>query len=119
MIIDVKEWLFSKKIDLSKWFSEEVWVALREPDTIEKTKLAERKEVLNTSDFLAYFKDILPVLIIDHNLYDKNNAQLDVKDVADIIFKKQEITADFIEQFFKWAFEPFRPAGQAADKQSL
>lgn len=120
MIIGKKNWILSKKIDLSEQFGtvEEAWIILREPNTDQVMALRELA-TLNERVMLAGVKDIMASLIVDHNFYADEATKLEPNAALDFVYDKPMAAVELVGKYLEWAFEPFRRAGQAADKQSM
>ena len=118
MIIGKKNWILSKKIDLTEQFGEEAWVILREPNTDQVMALRELA-TLKEREILAGVKDMMASLIVDHNFYADEATKLEPKAALDFVYDKPMAALELVGKYLGWAFEPFRRAGQAADKQSM
>lgn len=118
MIISKKNWILSKKFDLSEQFGEEVWITLREPNTDQVMALRELA-TLKEREMLAGVKGMMASLVIDHNFYADEATKLEPKAALDFIYDKPMAALELVGEYLEWAFEPFRRAGQAADKQSM
>ena len=122
MVIVGKNWIASKKFDLSKELGQEAWIIMREPNnhtraimydaqnTDQKTKMAE---------ILDIYQALLPGLVIDHNFYNENQEKLDAKGLIDAIFEKEDPTVALLNQFREWISQPFQRDGQASDSKPM
>ena len=118
MIIGKKNWILSKKIDLTEQFGEEAWITLREPNTDQVMALRELA-TLKEREMLAGVKDMMASLVVDHNFYADEATKLEPKVALDFVYDKPMAALELVGKYLEWAFEPFRRAGQSTDKQSM
>ena len=118
MIIAKKNWILSKKIDLTKQFGEEAWITLREPNTDQIMALRELA-TLKEREMLAGVKGMMASLIVDHNFYADEATKLEPKAALDFVYDKPMAALELVGKYLEWAFEPFRPAGESTDSKSM
>ena len=82
---------------------EDAGVTLKELPTLEMMKMSEAKEQGQVK-LLEYFKEVLPEIITDHNLYETEDKKMEKKDVAELIFDKFEITVKVVNEYCSAAF---------------
>lgn len=50
-------------------------------------------------ELLEFFKDVLPLIIFDHNLYETENQKMSSEDVATFIYEKLDLTGKVIGDY--------------------
>ena len=95
---------------------DECYVTLKELPTLEILKL---KEAHNDGlgAVMKYFKDVIPYILVDHNLYETEQQKMKNEDVADLIFAKNELTNKIISEYTSASF--FTPASKKGDKSAV
>lgn len=92
---------------------EEAFIVCKELPTLEQIKLKEAKDKGEIA-LLEYFKEVLPNIIIEHNLYETEEKKMSTKDITDLIFEKSALTVKVIEEYAKGSF--FTPTNKAKEK---
>lgn len=81
----------------------EAYIELKELPTIETMKLKNAYEE-GEVQLLNYFKDTLPLCIVDHNLYLTESQKMSNDEVTALIFEKTnlatKVIGDFIDKIF-------------------
>lgn len=80
----------------------EAFLELKELDTLTTLKL--RSLADKQDEVIAYFKEILPSIIVDHNLYETEDKKMSNKDVASFIFEKLELSTKVMTEYTKAIF---------------
>lgn len=80
----------------------EAFVVLKEMDTLTTLKL--RSLVGKEDEVIAYFKEVLPAIIVDHNLYETEDKKMSTKDVTSFIFEKLELSTKVVAEYTKAIF---------------
>lgn len=86
----------------------EAFIELKEIPTLETLNL---KEMTTKSEIelLQYFKKILPMIIIDHNLYLEENSKMSNEEVVDMVFEKNTLATKVIGDYLEKAFFTLAP----------
>lgn len=94
---------------------DEAFITLKELPTLEMLRLREATEK-GDQETLMLLKDLLPVIITDHNFYEDENAQkkMTSKDLATLVFESLELTARIINEYTKASF--FTHAQKTGDR---
>lgn len=87
----------------------EAYVTLKELNTMETLQLKDVSTTGNQNEMMAYFKEILPKIIVVHNLYESENKLMDNKAVADFIFEKLDLTSKVMAEYTKAMFRVNKP----------
>ena len=74
-----------------------------------QAELARRKKEL-----LEFFKDVLPKIIVEHNLYETETQKMTTSDVASFIYEKIDLTGKVIGEYASASF--FTQATSKDDK---
>lgn len=93
----------------------EAFVILKEMDTLSTLKmraLAEKED-----EVIVYFKELLPNILVDHNLYETEDKKMSPKDVANFIFEKLEVSSKIIGDYTSSVFR-IKPNAEDGDKVS-
>lgn len=93
---DYQNYVHRQRINLGEEFgkeNEEVFIILRELDTKSVLKLKEasakdKDETTSETASLEAFREILPKLIIDHNIYETEEKKMNADEVTELIFEK-------------------------------
>lgn len=93
----------------------EAYLVLKEMDTI--TTLDMKKVTANHEDVVAFFKEALPAIIVDHNFYEDEDKKMSNEELADFIFQKIDLTTKVIEAYTNAIFR-VKPAAEDGDKVS-
>lgn len=75
----------------------EAFVILKEMDTLTTLKLRSLSD--NSDEIISFFKDILPTIIVDHNLYESEDKKMSAKEVASFIFEKLELSTKVMSDY--------------------
>ena len=95
----------------------EAYVTLRELDTMTTLQLKEVAQNGSQNELMYFFKQILPKIIIVHNLYESENKIMTNEAVADLIYEKLELTSKVISEYTGYMFRPDRK-GTEGDKNN-
>lgn len=98
------------KIDISEPLGcneGEAYISLRELDTKETLNLRKNYEE-GTEALLVFFHELLPAIIVNHNLYEDENTPMKNEAIADLVYSKMELTNLVIEKFCAEAFSPIK-----------
>lgn len=87
----------------------EAYVTLKELNTMETLQLKDVSTSGNQNEMMAYFKEILPKIIVAHNLYESENKLMDNNAVADFIFEKLDLTSKVMAEYTKAMFRVNKP----------
>ena len=82
---------------------EEAYIVLREPTTELAIKLKNASGE-GEEGILNFFKDALPKIIVDHNLYEEEGKLMTKADVASLIFENLPLTMKVVEEYSESAF---------------
>jgi hypothetical protein len=102
-----KTYLKKVKIELGEYFGVEpgeVWVELREPETLEMLKLQSelRDNENQISRSVELFHEMLPGLIVSHCFYsdEKGEKKMKTEEVRDILYRKYQVVEKILSDFF-------------------
>jgi len=93
----------------------EAFLELKELDTLTTLKL--RSLADKQDEVIAYFKDILPNIIVDHNLYETEDKKMSNKEIANFIFEKIELSTKVMTEYTKAIFR-VKPDAEDGNKVS-
>jgi hypothetical protein len=96
---------------------EEAYVTLRELDTMTILKLKDVSQTGNQNDVMEFFKEVLPKIIVTHNLYETETKIMTNQAVTDFIYEKLDLTSKIIGGYTAAMFHPKRN-GADGDTQS-
>lgn len=96
----------------------EAYVTLRELDTMTTLKLKDVSQSGSQNDMMTFFKEILPRIIITHNLYETENKIMSNEAVADFIFEKLDLTSKVMGEYTKSMFR-VKPEGTEGDNNNI
>ena len=82
---------------------EEAYIVLREPSTELAIKLKNASGE-GEEGILNFFKDALPKIIVEHNLYEEEGKLMTKADVAELIFENLPLTMKVVEEYSEAAF---------------
>ena len=82
---------------------EEAYVVLKELPTMEMMQLNEAHEK-GRKELLEFFKDVLPLIIVDHNLYETETEKMSNEAVAAFIYEKLDLTGKVIGDYASASF---------------
>lgn len=94
---------------------EEAYVTLRELDTMTTLKLKDVSQTGNQNDVMEFFKEVLPRIIVTHNLYETETKIMTNQAVTDFIYEKLEVTSKVIGEYTSSMFRSDRK-GAKGDK---
>lgn len=77
---------------------EDAYVVLKELPTLEMMQLKEAHEK-GQKELLEFFKDVLPKIIVEHNLYETETQKMTGDDVAAFIYEKIDLTGKVIGEY--------------------
>jgi len=92
---------FGKLIGQEK--DEDAYVVLKELPTLEMMELKDAHEKGQT-ELLKFFKDVLPKIIVEHNLYETETQKMSPSDVASFIYEKIDLTGKVIGEYASASF---------------
>jgi hypothetical protein len=92
---------------------DEAFIEIKELPTVETMKM---KSVYEEGEvaLIEYFKSILPIAIIDHNLYESESVKMSSEAVANLIFEKTNLATKVIGEYIDKVF--FTLAKKNGDK---
>ena len=93
----------------------EAFLELKELDTLTTLKLRSLAE--KQDEVIAYFKEILPTIIVDHNLYETEDKKMSNKEIANFIFEKLELSTKVMTEYTKAIFR-VKPDAEDGNKVS-
>lgn len=96
----------------------EAYVTLRELDTMTTLQLKDVSQKGTQNDMMAFFKEILPKIIVTHNLYETETKIMTNDAVANFIFEKLELTSKVMSEYTKSMFRT-QSAGTEGDNNNL
>jgi len=82
---------------------EDAYVLLKELPTLEMMQLNEAHEKGNVA-LMEFFHEVLPHIIVDHNLYETESKKMTDKAVTDFIFEKLDLTSKVVAEYASAAF---------------
>jgi len=83
--------------------NDEVYVVLREPKTEWMLKFTKCGED-DTTEQIAVFKELLPKIILKHNLTEDGEKLLSVDEVTEVLFDSLETTQYIMQEYFSAPF---------------
>ena len=92
---------FGKLIGLEA--DEDAYVVLKELPTLEMMELHKAHEK-GQEELMLFFHDVLPKIIVEHNLYETETKKMTESAVADFIFEKMDVTSKVISEYASAAF---------------
>lgn len=107
---------FGKLVGLEE--DKEAYVTLRELDTMTTLQLKDVSQRDSQNDLMMFFRDILPRIIITHNLYETENKIMTNEAVANFIFEKLELTSKVMSEYTNAMFRT-QSAGAEGDNNNL
>lgn len=106
-IKNVNNYIVKTKINIGTLLGcetdEEAYIVLREPTTELAIKLKNASGE-GEEGILGFFKDALPKLIVEHNLYEEEGKLMTKSDVASLIFENLPLTMKVVEEYSESAF---------------
>lgn len=88
---DYSNYIHTQRVNLGEEFgkeNEEVFIILREMNTACVLKLKEAGNENSETASLEVFREILPVLIVDHNFYEDEQKKMNTEEVTELLFEK-------------------------------
>ena len=82
---------------------EDAYVVLKELPTMEMMQLKEAHEK-GQMELLSFFKEVLPQIIVEHNLYETKTQKMKNTDVAAFIYEKLDLTGKIIGDYASASF---------------
>lgn len=82
---------------------DEAYIELREIPTLEMIQLKEAYEK-GEKALMEFFKDLLPLIIVDHNFYETEQKKMDGKAVAALVFESLDLTQKVIGAYTNASF---------------
>ena len=82
---------------------EEAYIVLKELPTSEMLNL---KKASNEGEeaLMSFFKEAIPLILVDHNLMETEDKKMSKEDVAELIFEKLELTSKVMEEYSSKSF---------------
>lgn len=97
---------------------DEAYVTLKELDTMTTLKLKDVSQTGTQNEVMEFFKEVLPKIIVTHNLYETETKLMTNQAVADFIYEKLDLTSKIIGGYTSHMFHTNRD-GEDGDKQSV
>ena len=82
---------------------EDAYIVLKELPTMEMMQLKEAHEK-GQKELLGFFKEVLPQIIVEHNLYETETQKMKNSDVAAFIYEKLDLTGKIIGEYASASF---------------
>lgn len=82
---------------------DEAYVVLKELPTMEMMKLTEA-ESAGQKELMEFFKEVLPNIIVSHNLEETEGVLMSNKAVTELIFEKLDLTGKVVGDYSSAAF---------------
>ena len=92
---------FGTLIGLEK--EEDAYVVLKELPTLEMMQLNEAHSKGHV-ELMKFFHEVMPHILVDHNLYETEEKKMTDKAVTDFIFEKLELTSKIVSEYAGAAF---------------
>ena len=92
---------FGTLIGLEK--DEDAYVVLKELPTLEMMQLNEAHEK-GRKELLEFFVEVLPLIIVEHNLYETETEKRSNDEVARFIYEKLDLTGKVIGEYASASF---------------
>ena len=98
----------------------EAYVTLKELDTMTILKFKDVSQTGNQNELMEFFKEVLPKIIVTHNLYETETKLMSNEDVADFIYEKLELTTKVMSGYTSYMFrsDKGRTEGNTEDSQN-
>ena len=91
----------------------EAFVLLKELPTMEMMQLNEAHEKGHT-ELIKFFREVLPRIIVDHNLYETDEKKMTTEAVTEFIFEKLDVTSKIVSEYASSSF--FTPQNKTEDR---
>ena len=82
---------------------DDAYVILKELPTLEMMQLKDAHEK-GQKELLEFFKEVLPQIIVEHNLYETEKQKMSNEDVASFIYEKLDLTGKVIGEYASASF---------------
>lgn len=93
---------FGKIIGLEE--DKEAYVTLKELDTMTILKFKDVSQKGDQNDLMEFFKEVLPKIIVTHNLYETETKLMTNEEVAAFIYEKLELTSKVMGEYTSYMF---------------
>ena len=93
---------FGKLIGLEE--DREAYVTLKELDTMTILKFKDVSQKGDQNDLMEFFKEVLPKIIVTHNLYETETKLMTNEEVAAFIYEKLELTSKVMGEYTSYMF---------------
>lgn len=93
---------FGKIIGLEE--DKEAYVTLKELDTMTILKFKDVSQKGDQNDLMEFFKEVLPKIIVTHNLYETESKLMTNEEVAAFIYEKLELTSKVMGEYTSYMF---------------
>lgn len=93
---------FGKLIGLEE--DKEAYVTLKELDTMTILKFKDVSQKGDQNDLMEFFKEVLPKIIVTHNLYETETKLMTNEEVAAFIYEKLELTSKVMGEYTSYMF---------------
>lgn len=104
-----KPFILTFKIDLSEEVGgTDVFIELREPNTLEWFDIRKKAATNDESQIAAALKEHLPGMMIDHNFYKTETEKMDAAAVVDLLYGKMTVATKIMQEFFTQVSAPFQ-----------
>lgn len=80
----------------------EAYVVLREMDTYETLQL---KKHTGEEELLMFFKELMPTLIVEHNLFETEADKMTNEDLVKLVFSKINLTTKVFGEYAQNSFQ--------------
>lgn len=81
----------------------DAYIVLKELPTLEMMELNKAQEK-GQEDLMLFFHNVLPKIIVEHNLYETATTLMTNEAVVDFIFEKMDVTSKVISEYANAAF---------------
>ena len=102
MVIVNNNYLITARINLGRFFGvpeADAYVELREPSTFDALKMEKAAKGGEPEESLAVFREILPRLIVEHNLYRSESEKLSPEEVVEAMVEKMELFSFVVTEY--------------------
>lgn len=82
---------------------DEAYIVMKELPTFEMLGLRNAQQD-GEEGLLRYIKDILPIIIVDHNFYEDENKKMSNDDLARLIFERIDLSTKVINDYINASF---------------
>lgn len=77
---------------------EDAYIVLKEMNTMQTMELNDAHDK-GEIELMNFFREALPELIVDHNLYETETVKMNNNQITDLIFEKLELTSKVISEY--------------------